>query len=181
MARHLDFTLRRRLFAICIDKGGGAHRMPTPNPAARPSRSPPLPHQRFLDTSSSRISLGYRHQQSVMILLRAGGKLTKIAQHARHLIGRATQNACWLPVKDLQSRRPCTLPFLGNYGGQILPQRISLHIRREVGRPHPVNPPATTRHAVVDRGSKSIQRRTHSQTRQDRVHTDNLGYGWARN
>jgi hypothetical protein len=30
-------------------------------------------------------------------------KLTKIAQHARHLIGTATRNARWLPVKDLQS------------------------------------------------------------------------------
>jgi hypothetical protein len=30
-------------------------------------------------------------------------KLTEIAQQARHLIRRATRNACWLPVKDLQS------------------------------------------------------------------------------
>jgi hypothetical protein len=30
-------------------------------------------------------------------------KLTKIAQEARHLIGRATWNARWIPVKDLQS------------------------------------------------------------------------------
>jgi hypothetical protein len=30
-------------------------------------------------------------------------KLTKIAQHARHLIGRATRNARWLPVKDMYS------------------------------------------------------------------------------
>jgi hypothetical protein len=29
-------------------------------------------------------------------------KLTKIAQHARHLIGTAMRNARWLPVKDLQ-------------------------------------------------------------------------------
>jgi hypothetical protein len=29
-------------------------------------------------------------------------KLIKIAQHARKLIGRATRNARWLPVKDLQ-------------------------------------------------------------------------------
>jgi hypothetical protein len=30
-------------------------------------------------------------------------KLNKIAQHARHPIGRATRNARWLPVKDLPS------------------------------------------------------------------------------
>jgi hypothetical protein len=30
-------------------------------------------------------------------------KLTKIAQHDRQLMGRATGNARWLPVKDLQA------------------------------------------------------------------------------
>jgi hypothetical protein len=30
-------------------------------------------------------------------------KLTKVAQQARRVIGRATRNARWLPVKDLQS------------------------------------------------------------------------------
>jgi hypothetical protein len=30
-------------------------------------------------------------------------KLTKIAQHAKHFIGKATRNARWLPVKDLLS------------------------------------------------------------------------------
>jgi hypothetical protein len=47
---------------------------------------------------------GHRHRHNVRIYFYAPeAKLTKIAQHAMHLIGRATRNARWLPVKDLQS------------------------------------------------------------------------------
>jgi hypothetical protein len=104
LTRRHESTLRRRLFAIRIDRGGGAHLTPTPPQQARPSRSPPQPKRGFLDASASRTPHGNVHIDTTSRLFYAPeAKLTKIAQHARHLIGRATRNARWLPVKDLKS------------------------------------------------------------------------------
>jgi hypothetical protein len=60
--------------------------------------------------------------------------------------------------------------FLGNSNNHILPPRTSLR-RREVGRPRSFKPPAATQHAVVDTCAQSIQRKTPSQTRRDRMPT----------
>jgi hypothetical protein len=107
-----------------------------------------------------------------MILLRAGGK-THQDRTACQTPHRASYLKRSLATRQGPSitRMPCTIPFLGNSGGQILPQRTSLCCRREVGRHRPVDPLATTRLAVVDIGSKSVQRKAHSQTRRHRVPT----------
>jgi hypothetical protein len=69
------------------------------------------------------------------------------------------------------TRMQGTIPFLGNFGGQIIPLRTALRRRREMGRPRPFSPQATTRSAMVDKGTHTIQRHAHSQTRRDRVPT----------
>jgi hypothetical protein len=172
LARRPDSTLRRRLSAIRFDGGRGAHLTPTPCPSARLSRAPPPLNQGFLDTNASRIPHGYRNQHNVRILLRAGGKThqdrtTRQTPHRASYSKPSLATGQRLLVTHMQS----TIPFLCNSGGQILPQRTSLRRWREVWRPRPVDPRATTRLVVVDRGSESVQRKAHSQSRRDRVPT----------
>jgi hypothetical protein len=64
-------------------------------------------------------------------------KLTKIAQHARQLIGRATQYARWLSVKDLQPLAgQAQYIFLAIPAAKFFLQELhSLRRWREVGRP----------------------------------------------
>jgi hypothetical protein len=74
LARRPDSTLRRRLSTLRVSRGKRTHLTPQPGQVARSARSPPPPHQGFLDTSASRAPPGYRHRHNVTILLRAGAK-----------------------------------------------------------------------------------------------------------
>jgi hypothetical protein len=108
-------------------------------------------------------------------------KLTKIAQHARHLIGRATRNARWLPGTGLQPLA-CKAQsfFLGNSSGQILPPRTPLRRRREVGRPRPVN---SQLRRDFQRWTKvpcqSNGKPIHKPVETAYLHTDSSAYGWG--
>jgi hypothetical protein len=100
-------------------------------------------------------------------------KLNKIAQHARHLIGRATRSARWLPVKDLQSLACQALHlFSAIPAARFFLREVHSAVSEKWGGLVRLNPQATTRHAVVERGSPSVQRKAHSQTRLDRVSTN---------
>jgi hypothetical protein len=97
--------------------------------------------------------------------------LTKVAQHAIHLIGRATRNARWLPVKDLQSLEDqAQYLFLAISVARFF--LIELHsVVGEKWGGLVLNTPPTTRLGVVDKGSHSIQRKAYSQARRDCVPT----------
>jgi hypothetical protein len=78
-------------------------------------------------------------------------KVAEIAKQAKQLIGRATRNVRWLPVKDLQSLAgEAQYIFLGYPMCQMLSPRATLRRRREVRRPRPANTTAESRHVVVD-------------------------------
>jgi hypothetical protein len=108
-------------------------------------------------------------------------KLTKIAQKAKHLIGRATRNARWLPVKDLQSLEdhvhylflaiPAARFFLRElhsvvgekWGGLV---RLPPHLRR--GMQWWTKVP-----------SQSNDKLIHKPVETAYLHTDSSGYGWG--
>jgi hypothetical protein len=78
----------------------------------RSGRSPRPPHQRFLETSASRTSLGCRHQHNVKILLHAGQKTnqdcaTCQTPHRESYAEDAHATRKGPPI----TRMPCTLPF----------------------------------------------------------------------
>jgi hypothetical protein len=101
MARRANSTLRRRLPIVHICKGGDAH---FPGTTVHPPRQP-WPHspsnQGLMAISASRPPHGNRRKHNANYFYTLKNKLTKIAQQARELIGRATRNAPWLPVRDL--------------------------------------------------------------------------------
>jgi hypothetical protein len=69
------------------------------------------------------------------------------------------------------TRRPGTIPFLGDFNCQILPPKTTLRAPREMGRPRPGNTPHASRPSVVDTNSQSVQRQAHAQARRDCVST----------
>jgi hypothetical protein len=108
-------------------------------------------------------------------------KLTKIAQHAIHLIGRATRNARWLPVNDLQSLAcqaqylflaiPAARFFLHElhsvvgekWGGLV---RLTPQLRRDLQwwREVPIQSNGEPIHKPIETAC---------------LHTDSSGYGWG--
>ena len=108
-------------------------------------------------------------------------KLHKIAQQARHLIGRATRNARWLPVKDLQSLAgqaqylflaiPAARFFLRElhsvvgekWGGLV---RLTPQLRRDL-------------QWWTEVPSQSNGKPIHKPVETAYLHTDSSGYGWG--
>jgi hypothetical protein len=90
--------------------------------------------------------------------------LAKIAQHARHLIGRGTRNARWLPVKDLQS----LAAHQAQYFFLVIPAtKFFLRVPHCV-----VGEKWGGLVRLTIRVPQLVERKAHSQTRRDRVPTD---------
>jgi hypothetical protein len=82
-------------------------------------------------------------------------KLHKLAKQGRQLLQRATRASGWVHVNELQSFAGHAQFLFSRYPGcKILPARIALRTRRQVGRPSPSHPSAPSRPTVVDPGAQ---------------------------
>jgi hypothetical protein len=98
-------------------------------------------------------------------------KLLKLSQQAKQLIRRATSNAHWLSMKDLQSlARLAHYLFLAIHAARFFPRELHSVVEKTWGWACPNHTPYAPRSTVMDTSSKSVQRPTNSLSSRDNVH-----------
>jgi hypothetical protein len=181
VARRPDSTLRRRLTALRVNIGRGAPLTPPPGPTARSARSPPPPHQGFLDTGASRAPHGYRHRHNVILLLRAGAKTKQDCAKGQTPHWQSYAERALVTRKILTV--PCRsgpIPFLAipaarfflrelhsvvceKWGGLV---RLTPQLRRDI-------------QWWTEVPSQSNGKPIHKPIETTYLHTDSSGYGWG--